>query len=200
MSGAMSRLPLQQPISVHDYLAGETLATRKHEYVAGRVYAMAGGTIGHNRIATNATVAIGGQLSGRPCEVFNSDMKVRVRQRNSVRFYYPDASVICDPNPSNLTYQNRPVVIVEVISESTRRVDEYEKYEAYLSIDSLCVYVLVEANKAATVIYRRDDEGFNRELYVGHDAIVTLPEINCHLALSDLYSKVVFEPIVEDES
>ena len=147
----MSVARQRQPISIADYLEGELTSPLKHEFVDGVVYAMAGATANHNRIATNATVVLGSQLRGKRCQVFNSDMKVRVRMSRSTRFYYPDLSVVCQPNAGNETYQDNPVVIVEVISESTRRVDEYEKREAYLSINSLCVYVLLEPNPSAAM-------------------------------------------------
>ncbi len=186
-----------QPVSVRDYLAGERTAKRKHEYVDGVVYAMAGGTVQHSRIASNATVALGSQLRGHKCEAFNSDMKVRVRLSRGTRFYYPDVSVVCQPNADHDSFHDAPVVIVEVISESTRRTDEYEKREAYLSIDSLHVYVLVA--QAAVLVYRRGDSGFDREVYTGLDAIIPLPEIKCELALADLYQNVEFVPVDSDD-
>ena len=196
----MSTASQFQPISVHDYLAGERTAKRKHEYVDGVVYAMAGGTVQHSRIASNATVALGSQLRGQKCQAFNSDMKVRVRLSRGMRFYYPDVSVVCQPNADSDSYHDAPVVIVEVISESTRRIDEYEKREAYLSIDSLCVCVLVEQASAAVLVYRRGDSGFDREVYTGLDAIIPLPEIECQLPLAAIYQNVEFIPVVtEDE-
>lgn len=181
-----------QPIPVADYLSGELVAQTKHEFVDGVVYSMAGGTATHNRIATNATVAIGFQFRGKRCQVFNSDMKVRVRQSRSTRFYYPDLLIVCCPNPGDDTFQDSPVVIVEVISESTRRVDEYEKREAYLSINSLCVYISLEPNAIAALVYRRADEGFARESYIGPDAVIPLPEIECKLSLNEVYALVQF--------
>lgn len=195
----MSSTPHFQTIHVSDYLQGELKAKRKHEFVDGVVYAMAGGTVTHNRIASHVTGLLFSQLRGRSCEVFNSDMKIRVRHSRGTRFYYPDTSVVCKPNPPNDSFHNAPVVIVEVISESTRRVDQYEKCEAYLSIDSLCVYILIEQTTAAALVYRRTDDGFDRESYAGLDAIIPLPEIECQLALADLYHNVDFKAVVSEE-
>ncbi|MCA9209883.1 MAG: Uma2 family endonuclease [Planctomycetales bacterium] len=190
-----------QPISVRDYLDGERTAKHKHEYVNGVVYAMVGETNLHNRIATNATGALGGLLRGKPCQVFNSDTKIRIRQAQGTRFYYPDASVVCHRNASDETFQDSPVVVIEVISESTRRTDEYEKREAYLGIDSLCVYILAEQASAAAIVYRRLDSGFGRETYLGRDAVISLPEITCTLPLAELYEDVEFpEPVSDDET
>ena len=195
----MSTASQFQPISVCDYLAGERCAKRKHEYVDGVVYAMAGGTVQHSRIASNATVALGAQLRGHRCQAFNSDIKVRVRLSRGTRFYYPDVSVVCQPNADSDSFHDAPIVIVEVISESTRRTDEYEKREAYLSIDSLCVYIIVERAAAAVLVYRRGDSGFDRVVYTGLDAIIPLPEIDCELALAELYQNVEFVPVVTDD-
>ncbi len=196
----MSSLPYPQPISIRDYLTGEQSAKRKHEFVDGVVYAMVGATNAHNRIATNATGILHSQLRGRPCQVFNSDTKIRVRQSRGTRFYYPDLSVSCRPNPSTDTFQDAPIMIVEVLSESTRRVDEREKMEAYLSIDSLCIYILVEQSTAAAQLYRRVEDGFARESYVGLDTIIPIPEIDCQMSLAEVYDQVEFQPPETDET
>ena len=75
----MSTAEKFDPVSVADYLKGEQTAKRKHEYIGGNMYAMAGASNVHNRIATNVTVAFGSQFRDSPCEIFNSDTKVRVR-------------------------------------------------------------------------------------------------------------------------
>jgi Uma2 family endonuclease len=195
----MSTAPHYSPICVDDYLAGEQNATRRHEYVEGVVYAMVGATNTHNRIATNATIAIGSQLRDKRWQVFNSDTKIRVQTARGIRFYYPDLSVVCRVNPATDTFQDEPAIVVEVISESTRRTDENEKREAYLSIDALAAYILVEQSSAAAVVYRRQKNEFSREAYAGFDAVISLPEIDCKLALADLYEKVEFTPIPSDD-
>ena len=195
----MSTASQFQPILVRDYLDGERQAKRKHEYVNGVVYAMAGGTVQHSRIGSNATGVLFSQLRGQRCQVFNSDMKIRVRLRSGTRFYYSDATIVCQQNNANDSFQDSPVVIVEVISESTRRTDEYEKCEAYLTIDSLNTYILVEQTSASALVYRRADSGFDREVYTGLDAIIPLPEIECKLSFRELYQNVEFVPVVSDE-
>src|SRR6185503_10338370 len=102
--------------SVADYLAAELISPIKHEYLGGVVYAMTGARNLHNQIATNTTVSLGARLRGRRCRPFNSDTKIRVRLPNQTRFYYPDASVVCRPNPPDDSFQDEPAVIVEVVS------------------------------------------------------------------------------------
>src|SRR5262249_50829738 len=142
----LNRLPVKQSdlISVEDYLEGELVSPIKHEYLDGVVYAMAGSRNVHNSIAVNSIIALGVRLRGRPCRVFNSDTKIRIRLPRRIRFYYPDASVVCRPNKREESYQDRPVVIAEVLSKSTRRIDEIEKREYYSKIPTLRVYLLIE--------------------------------------------------------
>lgn len=188
-------------ISVEDHLPGEPASLLKHEYLGGVVYAKAGERIAHNIIATNALVALGSRLRGRPGRLFNSDTKVRVQMPTYVRFYYPDAQVVCRSNPVDYSYQDEPAVIVEVLSRGTRRLDEGEKKDAYLTIPSLGVYLLVEQDMPAAVVYRRTEQGFAREVYEGLDAVIALPEIDTELPLAELFEAVDFLPEpVDDEA
>jgi len=188
------------PVSVTNYLDGEKEASRKHEYVAGEVYAMAGASNAHNRIATNVTVLLGSQLRGNPCDVFNSDTKVRVRAQSGIRFFYPDAMVVCNSNPAEDHFQDQPVVIVEVVSQSTRRTDMGEKKESYLQIPSLDTYVLFEQSTAAAIVFHRNEDGtFDRKSYLDVDAFVPCPSIDCQLSLAEVYQGVEFTDEEADE-
>jgi Uma2 family endonuclease len=188
----MSAAQQLQPIEINDYLRGEVGAKQKHEYIDGSMYAMAGASNNHNLIATNATAELHSQLRGKPCRVFNSDAKIRVRNSRDTRFYYPDLSVVCEPNPANDSFHDSPVVVVEVVSAATRRTDEYEKRESYLMIESLSVYILVEQKAPAAVVYRRCENGFVTESYLGLESIIPLPEIECNLALANVYANAAF--------
>ena len=186
----MSTAPSQHPVSIADYLAGEADARNKHEYVTGSVYAMVGASNRHNRIATNTTVAFGSQLRGNECQTFNSDTKVRIQLKDGVRFYYPDVMVACDVNPDDDTFQDKPVVIVEVLSESTHRTDKNEKRDAYLTIESLNCYIMLEQSEIAATVYRRATDGFACENYSSVASVIEVPEINCSLSLAEVYANV----------
>jgi Uma2 family endonuclease len=136
-----------------------------------------------------------------PCQPFNSDTKVRIRLPTHTRFYYPDASVVCRPNPESDSYQDEPAVIAEVLSKRTRRTDEGEKKDAYLTIPSLAVYLLIEQEQPLVHVHRRTEAGFIREVYEGLDAIMPLGEIGIELPLAEIYAHVEFvpEPHREDE-
>lgn len=179
-------------VSVEEYLAGELTSDVKHEYSEGYVYGRAETKTVHNRIAMSCLLALGQQLTGKPCEAFNSDMKVRVQLPTHTRFYYPDGMVVCEPNPPESSFQDRPAVIFEVVSEATRRIDEGEKREAYLSISTLSAYLLVETDQPRVVVYRRASQGFEPEAYEGLAAVIPLDAIGIELELKDIYQRVGF--------
>ena len=153
----------------------------------------------HNLIASNTLVALGSRLRGRRCRPYNSDTKIRIRLPSHVRFYDPDLSVTCRPNPPHESFQDDPALIAEVVSQSTRRVDEGEKKEAYVTIPSLSVYLLVEQESPKVVVYRRGEQGFAREVYVGVDAVISLTEIETDLPLAEIYDGVEFSPEPTDD-
>jgi len=184
-------------VSVEDYLAGELRSPIKHEYLGGAVYAMAGARNAHNLIATNAIGVLHVRLRGQRCRPYNSDTKIRIRLRHETRFYYPDASIICRPNPQSDSFQDEPAALIEVLSRKTRRIDEGEKKDAYLTIPSLSVYVLLEQETPSAVIFRRVEGGFDREVYTGLETTIRLPEIGIELPLVEIYEAVEFtaEPL-----
>jgi len=180
-------------ISVEEYLDGELASEIKHEFVAGVVHAMAGASNAHNIIATNLLRSVGNQLEDSPCREFNSDTKVRVRTASGFRFYYPDAQVVCKPNPQSDSFQDSPVVIVEVLSDSTRRTDEEEKREYYCSIASLNTYIMLEQAKAQAFVFYRTETGFERRVFDDPNAIIELSDPEMKLSLTEIYRDVEFE-------
>lgn len=194
----MSTAKKLELLSVEDYLAGELVSPIKHEYVAGVIYAMSGARNRHNRIAGNAFGNLFVGLQGKPCQPCNSDTKIRIRSGKRTWFYYADVSVVCDPNADDESYQDKPVVIFEVLSRRTRRIDEGEKKDAYLTIPSLMVYALVEQESPRVVVHRRTSSGFEAEVFESLDAILPLPEIGIELPLAEIYRSVAFHPEPEE--
>ena len=189
----MTALKKPDFLTVSEYLAGEEISDTKHEYLDGTVHAMAGATLQHNDIAGNCFAFLHGQLRGKPCQPYNSDTKVRIVFPNRARFYYPDAMVVCQSNPRTDHFQNQPVVIIEVLSDSTRRTDIGEKCAAYLTIPSLKVLLFVEPDAPSVTLHRRQPDGeFGIELHSGIEAVIPLPEIEASLPLADVYERVEF--------
>lgn len=181
-------------VSVKHYLAGELISPIKHEYVGGLVYSTFSARNVQNLISGNAFGSLGARLRGKRCRPYNSDTKIRIRLPSQVRFYYPEMSVVYRSNSLNDSFQDEPVVLVEVMSRRTRRIDESEKKDAYLTIPSLSVYLLVEQKTAAVMVFRRTDQGFVREVYEGLDAVIPLSEIETELPLAEIYEGVEFSP------
>lgn len=186
-------------LSVDDYLAGERVAKKKHEYAGGYVYAMAGAKNVHNTIATGFLGLMHGKLRGRPCQPFNSDTKVRIRMATHTRFYYPDGMVVCEPNAPDEEFQDRPVVIAEVLSVKTRRTDEGEKRDAYLTIPTRSAYLLIERDRPRVVVHHRTPEGFVAREYDGLEASIPLDAIGTDLALRELYERVDFTAAARED-
>src|SRR5262249_48858178 len=122
-----------------------------------------------------------------------------IRLPTQVRFYYPDVSVICRPNPQDDSYQDEPALIAEVLSRATRRLDEGEKKDAYLTIPSLAVYVLAEQDSPEVVVFRRTPAGFVRESYSTLDAVIPLSEIGAEMPLTEIYDAVTFAPEPDED-
>ena len=179
-------------VSVAEYLDEELRSEIKHDYVDGRVYARTETLIPHKTIATNLCSSFWVQLRGKPCHPFTSDAKIRLRLPTETRFYYPDAMVVRHPNQPSESFQDRPVMIAEVMTEESRRIDEWEKKDAYLTIPSLTAYLLIESDRPRVVVYRRTEMVFVPEVYQGMDATIELKDVRCSIALSELYERVDF--------
>ena len=140
----MNPVPKLTFISPQDYLLGENDRAdgEKYEYVNGEIYAMAGASRGHNRVAGNFFISLSLHLKGSRCEVFQSDMKVGIETLGDTRYYYPDVQVTCEEETATY-YNTSPCLIVEVLSDATARKDRTEKLAAYRLIPALQEYVCV---------------------------------------------------------
>jgi Uma2 family endonuclease len=173
-------------ITVEDYLAGEEISEIKHEYVDGQVYAMAGAKLKHNLIAANISGLLWSALRGKPCFPLHSDMLVKTLGK---RFRYPDVVVVCDDDTStDERVRESPVLIVEVLSKSTRKKDKGEKRMEYLAIPSLQEYVLIEQDFAEVEVQRRS-AGWQSSYYFLGDEVL-LESVNATLSVEAIYERV----------
>ena len=179
---------LDDLITPQEYLAGERMATQRHEYLNGVVYAMAGASTGHNRIAANISGELRTQLKGKRCEVFSTDLRVRVRTKNAEFYYYPDVLVDCSGNADTTLYADKPTVIFEIMSPETERVDRHEKLSYYQTIPSLEAYILVDQFHLAMTVYRRGDDGWSSEILTAGDTL-ELDCIQCRLPVEAAYER-----------
>ena len=177
-------------VSVEEYLQGELQSDVRHEYLGGVVYAMVGGTNAHGMISLNCAASLHTQLKGKPCDAFGSDTKIRMSIQGQPRYYYPDVSVTCEPNPPSDTFQDNPLLIIEVLSASTRRLDDGEKREAYFTLPSLRYYILLEQHTMGAVFYRRDGDDWERTIHTDPDSGFHFSEIGAELRFRDAYASV----------
>lgn len=184
-------------ITPNEYLEGEEIAETKSEYYRGEIFAMAGATVNHNRISRNTLRGFENQFeqSGSDCEAFGSDLMIEAIKDE--HYLYPDISVVCgkpefleDENHKQRTLIN-PVVIVEVLSSSTKDYDKGTKFDSYRKISSLKDYVLIDQYNCLIEHFFINEKG-NWELseYRNLSDILKIKSINFELPLKMIYRKV----------
>ncbi|EIC21102.1 hypothetical protein Thi970DRAFT_04789 [Thiorhodovibrio frisius] len=158
--GALMSFNAQQKpsLSVEDYLAGEPCSEIRHEYIDGQVYAMAGASRAHGLILNAFAFALTPAARLKNCQLFTSDMKVRLEIDGKTLFYYPDLLLSCDPEDRESDFCQLPCLIAEVLSESTERIDRREKLLAYQTLPSLLEYLLVAQDGERVEVYRRKND------------------------------------------
>jgi Uma2 family endonuclease len=188
----MGLLKFKTKTSVEDYLESEKVSPVRHEYFNGDVFAMAGASDNHNRIARNLVNTLSNHLKNSPCEPFFNDIKIRVTPNV---YYYPDILVTCEENPESQHFRNNPILIIEIVSKSTERIDRREKVFLYQQIESLQEYVVVDQYQKKVQVHRRQANGgwitylFNEEV-----DIVEFSSIDLTIPLPEIYTRVTFEP------
>jgi Uma2 family endonuclease len=184
--------PTPQPkISIERYLLEEEQADYRSEYHDGEIFAMGGGSARHNHLCNRMGHLLEQSLESRDCLVFNSDMKVAVEAFNS--FLYPDLTVVC----GNLSYfQERddiicnPLLLVEVLSESTQAFDWGGKFMKYRSLPSFREYVLVHTQKPRVDVFSQlDEKVWQMRTYEDPEDQVTLASLEITFSLEALYKK-----------
>lgn len=171
-------------ITEEQYLQGELVAEIKHEFIDGEVYAMAGTNEAHNLLSINMLSELRNKLKDTPCRTFIADMKVKVAND----FFYPDVMVVCQQDNEFEYYKQSPVIIVEVLSKSTRRFDKTAKRLKYQNIPSLEEYVLIEQSIGEIEVFRKKDHWQSFYYYLG-DAI-TFDSLGVTVLVEDIYYQV----------
>jgi Uma2 family endonuclease len=173
-----------------EYLVLEQDSAIKHEFLAGRVWAMSGGTPEHAAVSMNIGTLISNALRGKPCRIYSSDLRVRVQATGLGT--YADVTVICghvelDPeDPKKHTVLN-PRLLVQVLSPSTEDYDRGEKPGHYKTIPSVAEVVLVAHDRREVEIVRRETDGsWSREI-ARDGAIARLRSIDCDLPVAEIY-------------
>lgn len=198
---AMAQLHKQEPLQMSEaeYLEFEKKSEIKHEFVNGKVYAMAGASLTHTLICQNTATTLANQLADTPCLVVANDLRLKVDSK--VSFRYPDVMVICDEPryvDDRVDPVGNPQVVVEVLSHSTALVERNEKLDEYTRLDSVHEYVLISQYDAKIERYTRAESGeWRYKKVAGLDSEIDLPSIHCALDLSKVYNKVTFKNVDE---
>ncbi|BAZ90329.1 hypothetical protein NIES932_18280 [Raphidiopsis curvata NIES-932] len=181
-------------LTPEEYFVWEEKQLLRHEYINGEVYAMTGGTQNHGRIASNIIFIVKGHLRGSGCQVGNSDCRVNILETKD--YVYPDVSVTCDERDRTAIQAIQyPCLIVEVLSPSTASYDRGDKFRLYRRNPSLQDYLLVDAEKIAIDLYRKNDRG-NWEIfnYQSGDNM-ELQSIDLSFPIESVYEDIIFEEL-----
>lgn len=171
-------------LTEEEYLATETTSDIKREYIDGQVYAMAGAGYNHNCISVTIARKFANHLEGSPCATFMSDMKVRLGKD----YVYPDVLVDCGKMSGDDYFSNSPVIIVEVLSKSTRKIDTTEKLIRYINLPSLQEYVLIEQDFVSVQVLRKSNHWQPEYYYLGDS--VNFVAIGLTLTVEEIYDRV----------
>jgi Uma2 family endonuclease len=189
---ATERIPFY---TIEEYREREYESDTRHEYYAGQVFAMAGGTPAHSEISANVISALKTQLRGRGCRTYTSDLRVNI---NAYEFY-PDVTVVCgEPQFTGRRADalTNPTLIVEVLSSSTEAYDRSEKFDVYSLCSSVQEYILVAQDRARVERYLRQPDGtWNLALAQGLEGLLQLDSIGCELRLAEVYENITFPPL-----
>jgi Uma2 family endonuclease len=180
----MSAVKLLDTITVEEYLETEKTSPVKREYVHGRVFALAGASDDHNRIAGNIFAQLWGAANGKGCRIYMSDMKLRTP---SDLFYYPDVMVVCTEDAKDEYVKEKPCLIVEILSPSTFGTDRREKAEAYLPIPTLTAYLMVDSRERRTEAFYKTPEGWRERVWEG-EGEVPFGCLDVSLSLDAIYT------------
>ena len=179
------QLAVPKPMTREQFLAWEDRQELRYEFDGFEPVAMTGGTAAHSRQQRNLAIAVGGRLRGRPCEFHGSDLKIETARG----FRYSDGFVTCSPVAADATVAGEPVVIFEVLSDSTARTDLVTKNREYAEIATVRRYVVLAQDAMAGTMFERIGDD-----WVGHllsaASLLHMPEIGIDLPLAELYDGV----------
>ena len=150
----MGQAAEQLLMSSDEFLAWDAAQALRHEFVAGEIFAMAGGEDKHNTVAQNVMMALRAHLDGTGCRVYTSDVKLRVEAANC--YFYPDVMVTCSTTDhADALVKSQAKLVVEVLSPATAAFDRGDKFAAYRLLPTLQEYLLIDTDKRRCDLYRR---------------------------------------------
>ena len=189
----MVALPQSSRMTASDYLAWESQQELRHEYIAGEVVAMTGGTVPHNDLAVNLLLILGSQVRAQGCRINIADVKVPIPSTGD--YFYPDLVVSCDERDRTaIKLIQFPKLIVEVLSPGTEAKDRGMKFKQYCTLPSLQEYVLIDYETISVDCYRRGEGRMWLYSSYGVGDVVTLASVNCEVTIAQIYENVQVPP------
>ncbi len=184
---------LRKPMTLDEFLAWEERQELRWEFDGFAPVAMNGGTVAHSTINGNLSFALHSRLRGSRYRPHGPSLKIEV----AGRIRYPDALVICSPQPNMATIASDPVVVFEIVSPNRARTDHFVKAREYGSTDSIQRYIILEQTSQAATVFTRMN-GIWASVIVDGDAELEMPEIGISVPLTELYQDVEFPPDEEN--
>lgn len=181
---------MKHGLSHAEYFALERREGRCYEYLGGEVFAMTGGSESHSLIAGNTLAALAAALRGRPCRVYNSDLKVFIAAHDT--YCYPDVTVVCDDGRRSRHCAEGPALVVEVLSPTTGAYDRGLKFEHYRAIPELRHYLLLNQERMHAERFARDGEEWLLREAGGAEGALFFAAWEVTLPLAELYRNVDF--------
>lgn len=190
-------MEVREPVTVYgkklftiaEYLTMEAAATEKSEYYQGEIFAMSGALLPHNIVTVNTMVFLHQKLKGKNCRPFNSDMRVHI-EKNTL-FTYPDISVVCG-KPETLDDDNfnllNPIILIEVLSKSTKNYDRGDKFKLYRDIPTLKEYILINSEAVGVEVFRVNKQNhWELEEYKTDEGALQIPALQLSIPLREIY-------------
>ncbi len=190
-------MEVREPVTVYgkklftiaEYLTMEAAATEKSEYYQGEIFAMSGALLPHNIVTVNTMVFLHQKLKGKNCRPFNSDLRVHI-EKNTL-FTYPDISVVCG-KPETLDDDNfnllNPIILIEVLSKSTKNYDRGDKFKLYRDIPTLKEYILINSEAVGVEVFRVNKQNhWELEEYKTDEGALQIPALQLSIPLREIY-------------
>jgi Uma2 family endonuclease len=192
-------IPVHKPMTLREFIAWEAQQELRYEFDGFQLIAMAGGTAAHAAIQTNIAIAIGSRLRGKPGKIYGSDLKIEINTLVPEKCRYSDGFATCTAIPNDATTVREPVVIFEVLGQSTASKDRITKNHEYQSIPTVQRYVMIEQDEIGATVFSRVEGD-----WIGHimlaDGILFMPEIGIDVPLVEFYEGLTLKSASEDEA
>lgn len=188
-------LTLRTPMSLAEFPDWEDREALRYEFDGVEAIARTGGTAAHAFIQRNVAVAMTTRLRGKPCRFAGSDLKIEV----AGRIRYPDGFVVCTPVPPRDKVVRDPVVIFEVLSETTARTDTVTKNRDYAATVSVRRYIVLAQDEIGGTMFERVGDNWLGHLLTA-ESILRMPEIGVEVPLLEFYEDIEFPDRTETES